>query len=200
MIPSIMGRHLSFMKGLVALYLIFLVVFFAAAPFLTLWLYAEADLSLTLLPQLIGFCLQGAFLVVVFAIYEKRTTLYAKRSHKLALRSTVSFLIRPLECAERQDMRESSSPSMVQVRWEVKERGLSDELAQKLVQDARMILVSLESLTILAAQIDIDHLDLWGRILNRIHQLTGATTSGEVRDILVELVDIIIEFDDLHVY
>ncbi|HIJ84826.1 MAG: hypothetical protein HW380_1478 [Magnetococcales bacterium] len=202
MIAPVLGRHLSFVKGLVALYLIFLVIFFAAAPFLTLWLYAETDLSRSLLPQLIGFCLQGAFLVVVFAIYEKRTTIQAKRGHKFALRSAVASLIRPLDSDGGWvgKMMSSSPTILTQFQQDIMDRGFSGEQTKKLGQHARTILVSLESLTVLAAQIDVDHLEHWGLILNSIRELVDVESPKQARDGMMELIDAVRDFDELYIY
>ncbi|MBF0108949.1 MAG: hypothetical protein HQL76_07230 [Magnetococcales bacterium] len=189
---------MSFMRGLLALYLIFLVLFFAAAPFLTLWLYAEDDLSRSLLPQLIGFCLQGAFLVVVFAVYEKRTTLNAKRSHKFALRSALGSLIRPLE---RPDVTPPGNPPMplALIQREIMDQGLTEKMGQALGQNAQRGLVSLESLTVLAAQIDADHLEIWGGILDQLHRLATSMPAKQTNEAAIDLLDLIRDFDDLYI-
>lgn len=202
MIQSGLGRQMSLMQGLVALYLIFLVIFFAAAPFLTLWLYAEADLSRSLLPQLIGFCLQGAFLVVVFAIYEKRTTVHGKRSHKFALRSAASSVLRPLGGVYDGAARGGflAPPVLMRIHQDIMESGLSQGVCEALEANALRVLVSLESLSVLAAQIDAQHLEAWGEILHAIRGMSGVCAQGEMQEMVLELIDAVRDFDELYIY
>ncbi|HAT50357.1 MAG: hypothetical protein HQL07_09920 [Nitrospirae bacterium] len=202
MIQSGLGRQMSLMQGLVALYLIFLVIFFAAAPFLTLWLYAEADLSRSLLPQLIGFCLQGAFLVVVFAIYEKRTTVHGKRSHKFALRSAIGSLLRPLGRVNEGAARGGflAPTALMQIHQDITEGGLSQGVCEELEANALKVLVSLESLSVLAAQIDAQHLEAWGAMLQAIRGMSEAHSQGETQEMVLELIDAVRDFDELYIY
>ncbi|MBF0133561.1 MAG: hypothetical protein HQL75_13370 [Magnetococcales bacterium] len=202
MIQSALGRQMSLMQGLVALYLIFLVIFFAAAPFLTLWLYAEADLSRSLLPQLIGFCLQGAFLVVVFAIYEKRTTMHSKRGHKFALRSAMGSLLRPLGRVHEGAAKGvfSSPTALMQIYQDIAESGLSQGVCEEMKANALKVLVSLESLSVLAAQIDARHLEVWGVILQAIRGMGEAHSHGQVQGMVLELMDAVRDFDELYIY
>lgn len=202
MVPDRLGRHISFMKGLLALYLIFLVIFFAAAPFLTLWLYAEANLTKSLLPQLIGFCLQGAFLVVVFAIYEKRSSFAAKRGRKVALRISIASLTRPMDGFDRGSTKGilSSPVGMDKIRQEIQERGISEDLAHELAANSKMVMVSLESLTVLAAQIDADHLESWGMIIYHCRRLAEAASPQETAETMLALLDTVRDFDELYVF
>lgn len=202
MIRPMFGRQMSFVKGLVALYLIFLVIFFAAAPFLTLWLYAEASLTRSLLPQLIGFCLQGAFLVVVFAIYEKRTTIQNKRSHKFALRSSVGSLLRPLGYVNDGGAKGMlpSPTTLTQIQQDIAQNGLSEKLRQELEANALKILVSLESLSVLAAQIDAQHLEVWGAILHAVRRMSEVSSQEQTQEMVLEVIDAVRDFDELYIY
>ncbi|MBF0422486.1 MAG: hypothetical protein HQL73_05785 [Magnetococcales bacterium] len=202
MISPRFGRHIPFMRGVLALYLVFLVVFFAAAPFLTLWLYAETKLRLSLLPQLIGFCLQGAFLVVVIAIYEKRTAIRSMRSHKFALRSAVAAFIRPLASTKNYSGNDSLASSMAlqHIHKRITEKKISESVMKQMEEDARMILVSFESLTVLAAQIDIEHLEAWRVILNHIRRIGTSQSQEEIEALLLEMLNAVQSFDDLYIY
>ncbi|MBF0419779.1 MAG: hypothetical protein HQL78_06390 [Magnetococcales bacterium] len=202
MIPPRFGRHMAFVRGILALYLIFLVIFFASAPFLTLWLYSAASLSLSLLPQLIGFCLQGAFLVVVFAIYEKRSTIQAMRGHKFALRSAIASLIRPLVVVESVTTKGvlSLPHALARTEQDLLERGISEQMAKKISENANMAIVSFEAMSVLAAQIDMDHLETWGLIINNLRRIGAVQSPGELQQPLLELLRTVRIFDELYIY
>ncbi|MBF0434140.1 MAG: hypothetical protein HQL77_02065 [Magnetococcales bacterium] len=202
MIPPRFGRHMAFVRGILALYLIFLVIFFASAPFLTLWLYSAASLSLSLLPQLIGFCLQGAFLVVVFAIYEKRSTIQAMRGHKFALRSAIASLIRPLVVVESVTTKGvlSLPHALTRTEQDLSERGISEQMAKKMSENANMAIVSFEAMSVLAAQIDMDHLETWGLIINNLRRIGAVQSPGELQQPLLELLRTVRTFDELYIY
>lgn len=202
MIPPRFGRHMPFVRGILALYLVFLVIFFASAPFLTLWLYSAASLSLSLLPQLIGFCLQGAFLVVVFAIYEKRSTIQAMRGHKFALRSAIASLIRPLVVVESATTKGMMSlPSaLARTEQDILEQGLSEQMAKKIIENANMALVSFEAMSVLAVQIDMDHMETWGLIINNLRRISAIQSPGELQQPLLELLRTVRTFDELYIY
>ncbi|MBF0448723.1 MAG: hypothetical protein HQL67_11025 [Magnetococcales bacterium] len=192
----------SFVKGLLTFYLIFLAIFFAAAPFLTLWLYAEADLSLTLLPQLIGFCLQGAFLVVVFAIYEKRSTINTKRNHKFVLRTFLSSFVTPcLGAKGHADEGLICAPAIFANAVEnLKSAGISETVSSTLKQVARQNITSMESLTVLAAQVDHFHLKIWSNILHESRSIQGSSDPVAVKEAILRLLENIRQFDELIIY
>ena len=191
----------SFFKGLLTFYLIFLAIFFAAAPFLTLWLYAETDLSLSLLPQLIGFCLPGAFLVVVFAIYEKRSTLNSKRSHKFALRTFLSDFVNPFMEKSPHDDSLIASPAIFADGLEtLRSEGMKEDAAKQLITVAKQNITSMESLTVLAAQIDHVHLDVWGAIIHESREIRDSENQEDTETSAIRLLEHINRFDELVIF
>ncbi|MBF0213564.1 MAG: hypothetical protein HQM00_08370 [Magnetococcales bacterium] len=200
---SFLGEKMSWLKGFFLFYLFFLVIFFAAAPFLTLWLYSETSVTRTLLPQLIGFCMQGGFLVVLFALYEKRSTVDTRRSWKFTLRSFLAPLVD--EClAEWHDSDNQGagllpSPSIVQIGIDaIRTQPVPPEriaLWQRIAHDR---LLAMQSLSVVAAQIDHAHLESWMtllRLLRAIEQESDGIAVGErVEAFLLEVV----KFDELY--
>lgn len=194
-------RQNSFFKGLVTFYLIFLAIFFAAAPFLTLLLYAETDLSLSLLPQLIGFCLQGAFLLVVFSIYENRSTINSKRNHKFALRTFLSAFVTPcLNSAYHDDDLLPSPAAFAEGLDTIKDGGIEGITAATLKNVAKQNVASMESLTVLAAQVDHAHLQIWASILHECRTIKNSTDDENLTDTVVQLLENIRKFDELIIY
>ena len=196
-------QPVSFMRGLVLFYLIFLAIFFAAAPFLTLLLYAEADLSTSLLPQLIGFCLQGAFLVVIFAVYEKRSAINARRSQKFALRTFLSSCVRHCLTPDEEHSGHEMLPSPVAFAegiTTIRAHGLDTQAADELRGIAERNLNSMESLSVVAAQIDFYHLEVWNAVINDSRAIREAKTPEEVARSAVHLLENIQKFDELYIY
>ena len=201
-----MQKHpVSFMRGLVLFYLIFLAVFFAAAPFLTLLLYAEADLSTSLLPQLIGFCLQGAFLVVIFAVYEKRSIINAKRSQKFALRTFLSTCVRHCVAVEgrgpgEHELMLPSPAAFAEGIDAIRSQGLNAASAAKLKNIAEKNLTSMESLSVVAAQIDYYHLEVWNAVINDNRDIRDSETLAQASRATVHLLEHIQKFDELFIH
>ncbi|MBF0379770.1 MAG: hypothetical protein HQL69_02060 [Magnetococcales bacterium] len=191
----------SIFKGIITLYLIFLAIFFAVAPFLTLTLYAETDLSLSLLPQLIGFCLQGAFLVVVFSIYERRSTITSKRSNKFALRTVLSNFVNPCMGNKQIDTGWLPSPNMLADATEkLRNKELDEHIVAELKKIAQEQINSMEALTVLVAQIDHIHIEVWGAILRDCRIIRESTNQKAISAATIELLENIQQFDELEVY
>ncbi|MBF0623002.1 MAG: hypothetical protein HQL54_13870 [Magnetococcales bacterium] len=196
------GKSVSFWKGLVLTYLIFLAIFFAATPFLTFLLYWETDLSTTMLPELIGFCLQGAFLVLIFGLYERRSAINAKNNQKFALRMFVSsFLHRSLSQSDNSGSGESY-PSSLPNPFEkeinlIQQEGLTDRQAKRLRTLARLETPSLASLSAVAAGLDYAHLEAWNTILNDLRRLRDSTTLEDTSRLTLALLGSVNRFDAL---
>lgn len=198
------GEKVSWLKGFFLFYLFFLVLFFAAAPFLTLWMYAQTSLTKSLLPQLIGFCLQGGFLVIVFALYEKRSVIDARRSWKFTLRTFLSpFVDRCLpewkDSAAGNVMLPPPATLLLGIDT-ICTHGLEPTLATELHLIAQRSLISMESLSVVAAQIDHVHLNHWMAIIHHTRELTVATTDAQKAQIVVHLLEDVNKFDELYIF
>ncbi|MBF0357006.1 MAG: hypothetical protein HQL70_00285 [Magnetococcales bacterium] len=189
------------MKGILTFYLVFLAIFFAMAPFLTLMLYAETDLSLSLLPQLIGFCLQGTFLVVVFSIYEKRSSLNSKRNHKFALRTFLSNFVDPcLDSSHTEAGFLQSQQLFLEGMEKLRANGLKEQTATKIQQIAEKSIPSMETLTVIAAQVDHMHLEMWGVLLEDSRNIRDADSETATSNATIKLLENIQQFDELDIF
>ncbi|MEO5332556.1 MAG: hypothetical protein H7839_11075 [Magnetococcus sp. YQC-5] len=201
---SFWGEKVSWLKGFFLFYLFFLVLFFAAAPFLTLWMYAQTSLTKSLLPQLIGFCLQGGFLVVVFALYEKRSVIDARRSWKFTLRTFLSPFVD--RCLPDWKTSETGTtllppPAAMQAGIDtITTHGLEPSLANELHLIAQRSLISMESLSVVAAQIDHVHLTTWMAIIHHTRAITHAMTKEEQMQIVLQLLEDVRKFDELYIF
>ncbi|MGN7613362.1 hypothetical protein ACQZV8_14900 [Magnetococcales bacterium HHB-1] len=190
-------KSLSFWKGLILFYLIFLVIFFAATPLLTFFLYWETDLTTSILPELIGFCLQGGFLVLIFSLYEQRSVNQARAARKFALQSylfaTLDDAIQP---RKEQDLTSPLHPpeTLDEKIEQIKQQGLSEESKERFENLAKRELIPLSSLSAVAAQIDQKHMTVWMDIITATREIEP----GEKRlEHATQLLRHIERFDDL---
>nr|CAX83926.1 conserved uncharacterized protein [uncultured bacterium] len=202
---SFWGEKVSWLKGFFLFYLFFLVLFFAATPFLTMWMYAQTSLTKSLLPQLIGFCLQGGFLVIVFALYEKRSVIDSRRSWKFTLRTFLSPIVDrclpPWKNGSATPEPLLPPPESMQQGIEaIRERGLDPVLAAELHGIAERSLISMESLSVVAAQIDHAHLGCWMSIIHRTRAIAQAASGEEQAKLVVQLLEDVQRFDELYFF
>ncbi|MBF0588292.1 MAG: hypothetical protein HQL53_04110 [Magnetococcales bacterium] len=195
---SIPSRPVSFWRGLVLFYLVFLVVFFAATPFLTVLLYWEADLSTSILPELIGFCLQGAFLVLVFALYERRSSMAVRERHKMALSAYLAAFLGRLvthgtgERMESDDDSSSLNPHLEKAAMKVlAEHG--DKLATRVEGEA----ASMAVLVSVAVSIDQKHLHAWSDIVEALRQVAENVKGAQAEGASAQLMQAVRRFADL---
>ncbi|MBF0260363.1 MAG: hypothetical protein HQL97_00825 [Magnetococcales bacterium] len=196
-------EKVTWLKGFFLFYLFFLVMFFAAAPFLTLWLYSETSITRTLLPQLIGFCMQGGFLVVLFALYEKRATVDTRQAWKGTLRGFLAPLVDPcLATWKPAQMPENSTwwpePQIMQAAIDaLRAEGLNPELRISIQTVARERLLAMQSLATLAAQIDHDHLTTWMELLVVLRGIEQSEDETEQTQLVARMLETVVRFDEL---
>lgn len=196
-------EKVSWLKGFFLFYLFFLVMFFAAAPFLTLWLYSETSVTRTLLPQLIGFCMQGGFLVVLFALYEKRATVDTRQAWKRTLRAFLAPLVDPCLAAWKPvHLPENNTwwpePPMMRAGIDaLHAEGMNAELREPLRKIARERLPAMQSLTTLAAQIDHAHLAAWLELLVVLRGIEKAEDDAELDQLVIRMLETVVRFDEL---
>ncbi|MBF0623399.1 MAG: hypothetical protein HQL82_01185 [Magnetococcales bacterium] len=190
-------QTVSFLKGLVLFYLIFLVVFFAATPFLAFWLYWETDLSTSMLPELIGFCLQGGFLVLVFALFERRSVINAKRNQKLILRSYLGSLLQRAMAPDRNPVHGMlpALEAFAAEREALAAGTLDPSIRTRLREALEREAVSLESLGAVAAQIDHEHLTAWSGLVECARDIRRAPDAEATDRAITALLDHIADFD-----
>lgn len=193
-------RGFTFWKGVVAVYLVFLVLFFAATPIFALLLYRETDFSRSVLPVLIGFCLQGIFLVVVLAIFDRQSQQQARQRNKMTLRTLLTTVVHWCLTAETPrsalEMR-AEAMQLGEIIAQFRARGMAQEECVQLIQYARRELLLLEMLSSVAANIDPPHLHAWLAIIEQVRAL-GAEMAPCPDTVLV-LLEKIQEFEELPV-
>ncbi|MEM6606309.1 MAG: hypothetical protein AAF671_11160 [Pseudomonadota bacterium] len=158
-----------------------------------------------LLPELIGFCLEGFFLVGLFTFIQQLRDLYRRRELWLNLRSALRDFLSQLDLAYLGPDAEPAATRMLEsqpvlvsqllARLENTELEIEHLVALKRVAGATLPLA--RDLINIAAQLSTRHMRCWIAIVAAINQLTEAGTREQVEQPLHELLTRLVEFDSL---
>ncbi|MFT4766922.1 MAG: hypothetical protein ACI8RN_000046 [Glaciecola sp.] len=158
-----------------------------------------------LLPELIGFCLEGFFLVGLFTFVQQLRDYYRRRELWLSLRSALRDFLSHLDLAflgperEPATSRDLESQPLVVRRLtsllDKAELGIGTLVSLKHVAISTLPLA--RDLINIAAQLSTRHMRCWIAIVESIDQLTEADTREQVERPLNELLMRLTEFDNL---
>ncbi len=158
-----------------------------------------------MLPELIGFCLEGFFLVGLFTFVQQLREHQRQRELWLNLRSALRDFLSHLDLAFLSPDQDPASTRALETQPEVVHR-LQEELEQReltiddLVAIKRASIATLpltRDLTNIAAQLSTRHMRCWIAIVEAINHLTEADTRERVERPLQELLTQLAEFDSL---
>lgn len=172
-----------------------------------LWLSQADDAAFrdNLLPELIGFCLEGFFLVGLFTFVQQLREFYRRRELWLNLRSALRDFLSHLDLAFLAPDAEPAATAELETRPEVvgKLLELLDDNAldiERLVAIKRVAISTLplaRDLINIAAQLSTRHMRCWIAIVEAISYLTEADSREQVEQPLHELLTRLAEFDSL---
>ncbi len=172
-----------------------------------LWLSQADDAAFrdNLLPELIGFCLEGFFLVGLFTFVQQLREFYRRRELWLNLRSALrdflshldlAFLSPEADPAPTRDL--ETQPQLVQrLREKVAESEVDIEHLVSIKRVAIATLPLARDLINIAAQLSTRHMRCWLAIVEAIYRLSNADTREQIEPPLQELLAQLAEFDAL---
>lgn len=180
---------------------------FSGIGLYVLWLGQadEAAFRDNMLPELIGFCLEGFFLVGLFTFVQQIREHQRRRELWLNLRSALRDFLSHLDLAFLSPDQDPASTGALETQPEVVRR-LQEELERReltiddLVAIKRVSISTLpltRDLTNIAAQLSTRHMRCWIAIVESINYLTEADTRERVERPLQELLTQLAEFDTL---
>ena len=165
----------------------------------------DAAFRENLLPELIGFCLEGFFLVGLFTFVQQLRDYYRRRELWLNLRSALrdflshldlAFLAPNAEPAKTSDL--ETQPAVVEkLTRSLDESHLDIDTLVALKKVAITTLPLSRDLTNIAAQLSTRHMRCWIAIVAAINLLAEADTREELERPLNELLSRLAEFDAL---
>lgn len=174
-----------------------------------LWLFVKASsegaFQDSLLPELIGFCLEGFFLVGLFSLIQRRIERDRKNELRLSLRAALREILSHLDIALLEDNAEPATsdaldhdPKIVRVLFVKLHEGeldLNDMLNLK--EAAGRNFSTMHDLIPVAAQLSANHMRWWLAIAESVRHLSEATDKESVNYSAFKFLKHLGEFDQL---
>ena len=178
--------------------------------FVTLmWVFAfmswsNADFVDSMVPELIGFCLEGIFFIGLFSLWQARKEKLQKQRLSRSLRGFLGIFLREMNSGIRcSDFKPIENPEELSYSCSginrlidsVNHCSINETVISSLHQLSRNELSSLENLLPVAAQLSADHMTCWNRILSHVKVLGQTQCQDKVMQTLVQLLNDIKHFD-----
>jgi hypothetical protein len=159
-----------------------------------------------LLPELIGFCLEGFFLVGLFSLVQRRLERDRKDELRRSLRGALREILSHLDIAVLGEYAEPASSqsleqdpqSVSKLIVKLNERELDLENLRNIKAAAGCNLSTMHDLIPVAAQLSADHMRWWLAIADSVRQLSEATDKAAVTFSAHRFLANLAEFDGLH--
>ncbi len=159
----------------------------------------------SLLPELIGFCLEGFFLVGLFTFVQQLRENDRRRELWLSLRGSLRVFLSHLDIAFLQEDAEPMSSSELEddpvvvstLLTKLKSQNMSLESMSAFKTLARRDLALTHDLIPVAAQLSAGHMRWWLAIMDSMQQLSEANTRADLEYALEMFLIHLQEFDQL---
>jgi hypothetical protein len=178
---------------------------------LTHFLKHGGNFNDNIVPELIGFCLDGIFFVILLNYFERRQTraqsILAKQTLKAALRESLiiflqwSYTLASSKGADLDAHEILFSPTGVEKLIEriTKAQEIPSLLNDYLKQAARQHVAIMGSLLPVAAQIDRNHIGIWSMIIKDVSSMAESKDGGEMLGYLEGFLHNIRVFDRMRI-
>lgn len=180
----------------------------AGSYFLVIFLRASdaAAFHDSLLPELIGFCLEGFFLVGLFSLVQRLLERDRKDELRKSLRGALREILSHLDVAVLGEYAEPASSqsleddplSVAALIVKLNERELDLEDMRKIKVAAARNVSTMHDLIPVAAQLSADHMRWWLAIADSVRHLSEATDKSSVTFSAHRFLANLAEFDGLH--
>ncbi len=184
-----------------------LVFGFAGIYFLVLFLQPgnENRVYDNLVPELIGFCLEGFFLIGLFSWIQARRERERKEDLRLSLRGALREILSYLDIGLLGDTAEPASSRAIeedsklvaQMIMKLADHRLDVDAMARIKKVAQRNLTTIHDLIPVAAQLSAEHIRWWLAITDSVRQLAEATDSSAVAASLHRFLANLGEFDEL---
>ncbi len=184
-------------------------IFFGAIGGWLLFMFLSAGnedaFQTNLLPELIGFCLEGFFLVGLFSLIQLRLERERKNQLRQSLRGALQEMLSHMDIALLAEHSEPASsqsldvdPKLVKAlvaKLQNSDLGLNNMLSIK--KAAGRNFSTMHDLIPVAAQLSADHMHWWLAIADSVRNLSEATDKPSVNFAANKFLVNLIEFDEL---
>jgi hypothetical protein len=159
----------------------------------------------SLLPELIGFCLEGFFLVGLFSLVQRRNERDRKLELRQSLRGALREILSHLDIALLEEHAEPASsqsldldPKLVRILYVKLHEGQLDLKSMLNIKEAAARNFStMHDLIPVAAQLSADHMRWWLAIAESVRHLSEATDKSSVEFAAHKFLKHVGEFDQL---
>jgi len=187
---------------------------FGLSGVLLLWWFFGTGSSPThdsLIPELIGFCLEGFFLVGLFTYIQQLRERERRRELWLSLRGSLRIFLshldiafleedaEPMTSTELEDDPEDDPVVVTTLLTKLKTRNMSLESMSAFKTLARRDLALTHDLIPVAAQLSAGHMRWWLAIMDSMRQLSEATNRADLEYALEMFLIHLQEFDQLEI-
>jgi hypothetical protein len=183
-----------------------LVFGFSGMLFLWFFLHAgEGPFHDNLLPELIGFCLEGFFLVGIFTYIQQIREHERRHELWLSLRGSLRVFLSHLDIAFLEEDAEPLSSSSLEgdpgivesLAAKLKDNNMSLENMSALKTIAHRDLRVIHDLIPVAAQLSAGHMRWWIEIMDSVRHLSEASNRGDLEYALKMFLTHLKEFDQI---
>jgi len=158
-----------------------------------------------LIPELIGFCLEGFFLIGLFSLIQRRRERERKEELRLSLRGALRDIISNVdigllgETAEPAASRalEEDPKVVASLIMKLADNPLELDAMARIKSVAQHNLTTIHDLIPVAAQLSADHIRWWLAITDSVRNIADATDAAEVGGNLHRFLANLGEFDQL---
>ena len=165
----------------------------------------EGAFQNSLLPELIGFCLEGFFLVGLFSLIQRRQIRERKQELRQSLRGALREILSHLDLALLEENMEPASTQSLDedtsliktlfVKMHGGELDLNSMLSIK--QAAERNIGTMHDLIPVAAQLSANHMRWWLAIVECVRKLSEATDKSSISFTVQQFLKNLGEFDQL---
>jgi hypothetical protein len=172
-----------------------------------MWLgLSQQDFAENMVPELIGFCLEGIFFIGLLSIWQQRRERRNKRSLAKSLRSFLGVFLKEINSGiicnsfspiDNPKELEQSTTGIDKLKLNINNCSISDSSIEALHSLSQHEISSLVNLLPVAAELSPAHMIRWNDILNQVKKLAALQKREDIRQLLLDLLDNIKRFDEL---
>jgi hypothetical protein len=165
----------------------------------------EGPVYQNLVPELIGFCLEGFFLIGILSLIQARRERERKEELRLSLRGSLRDILSYLDISLLGDTQEPAAsraleedPALVaNLIMKLADQGLDVDAMARIKAVGQRNLTTIHDLIPVAAQLSAEHIRWWLAITDSVRQLAEATDATAVAGSLHRFLANLGEFDEL---
>ena len=162
----------------------------------------------SVVPELIGFCLEGIFFIGLFSMFQHRRELNKKKQLSRSLRGFLGVFLnemnsgihcnsfKPLENPEELN---HSHQGIEKLANNINNCSINESTIDSLQKLSKDEVGALENLLPVAAELSADHMIVWHQILDNVKDLGNLDCREHSNAIIIRLLDTIKVFDKLPV-